>query len=55
LDDATPENLCMKRPSSSPAINLVSTFCCSQLRTWQNIVTRIYLLLLLIMTKFFHF
>ena len=27
LDDATPENLCMKRPSSSPAINLVSTFC----------------------------
>jgi len=25
LDDATPENLCMKRPSSSPAINLVKT------------------------------
>ena len=25
LDDATPENLSMKRPSSSPAINLVST------------------------------
>ena len=24
LDDATPENLSMKRPSSSPAINLVS-------------------------------
>ena len=26
LDDATPENLSMKRPSSSPAINLVSKF-----------------------------
>ena len=26
LDDATPENLSMKRPSSSPAINLVSPF-----------------------------
>ena len=26
LDDATPENLSMKRPSSSPAINLVSTY-----------------------------
>ena len=26
-DDATPENLSMKRPSSSPAINLVRIFC----------------------------
>ena len=29
FDDATPENLSMKRPSSSPAMNLVSRLSCS--------------------------